>query len=363
MKHLAIVVSLALLAGCASIDPVTQEPTQHTQQQAITRFSDINYSSIPVYDKPVKIERVIDQNTQILSITTPSTTDSLSPVVAWKLPSEGAYRIKLESFVQRSNFGNSAHAFVPEIWLLDKDYKILTKRSSDHLNYDQQSMLTREALSDEFILNNLGSNQNAPAYLLIVTTDKARQKQFVVANMDAEYAKVRGRLAPPVPDVQANAADTGTIRLTVTPLMSFAQVKKPVKPVPTPDYVPAVPDIVKKSSNSDWDKVAHQQLSSIEQAIESGQITQAMKQRSSVRKAHAELQSLFQSAYGKDMAELNKLEAQHHHTDTGSMISNQYKVALIKALKKGDIQGALALVDQSEQLVWKVDLLFKNASQ
>lgn len=62
-----------------------------------------------------------------------------TPVAGWKLPDYGVYRFKLESLVKRTDFGTRAEAFMPEVWLLDKDFKVLEKLPVERMKYSKQN--------------------------------------------------------------------------------------------------------------------------------------------------------------------------------------------------------------------------------
>lgn len=353
MKRLAIVVALAAMTGCATVEPVPESPVQQVQQQPVTSLADLNYSSIQVYEKAVEIERAISQQSQHLTMD-----GNTSPVAAWKLPDYGVHKFKLESFIARTHFGNSANAFMPEIWLLDEQFNILKKRSSERLVYDKQSMMSRETFSEEFIIDNRKHSGQKPVYLVALTTEEARKKTIMVANFDKEYAKVRGKAAPPTPDVYATAASEGTLRLRITPLVSYARAPQSNVAAPASDYVPAVPAVVKKEKLQQLQITTADFLSQVKQAITDGDIGNAMALRADIRNTHSELQTLFQSSYGKTTEELNRIEQSYMKGDKSSDIESQYKAALVNELKKGNAQGALAFIDQAETLSWQVDNLF-----
>ena len=353
MNRLVIAVALVALTGCASMESYQEQSAQQVQRQVQSSLSDIQYSPIQIFEKAIEIERQIGSQSELLNID-----GNTSPVVAWKLPDYGVHRFKLDSFVARTNFGNSANVFMPEVWLLDEHYAVLKKLSADRMVYDKQSMLSRESFSEEFIIDNRNKLGQKAVYLVALTTEKARQKTMMVANYDKEYAKVRGRTAPPTPDVYAAASEQGTLRLKVTPLMSYARVQREPVAAPTPDYVPAVPAVVKKEVPNQLEVTKKQLLDKVSQAIADGDVAGAMQLRGEVRATYSQLQELFQSSYGKSEDELKEIEMNYLKAGIKSEIDNEYKKLLMRELQRGNAQAALALIDQAETMMWEIDSLF-----
>ena len=167
------------------------------------------------------------------------------------MPDYGVYRFKLESFVARSHFGTRANTFVPELWLLDASHQPLQKLSAERFSYDEQAMLSREFLSQEFIIDNRNENRPAATYLVALATEASIEQVFQVANFDEQYARVRARTAYPSGDVFAAPVNEGTLRLTITPLVSQKPVSVNTPATAMPDHVPAPQAVAQHSPKTD----------------------------------------------------------------------------------------------------------------
>ncbi|KEQ14780.1 hypothetical protein GZ77_10870 [Endozoicomonas montiporae] len=344
---------MAALAGCASTgqEPVADVPAITT---TVSSLADITYVPIKVYNQTIAIERPINSTTEVLQLN-----EKNSPVAGWKLPDYGVYQFKVESLITRRGFGTRAEAFTPEIWLLDSDFKPLQKLPASRLKYDEQSMLTRENLSTEFVLDNRTSSGKQPAYLLALTTEEARQVSLKVANFDEEYARIRARTAPPTGDIYTEAVADGTLRLQITPLLSQPARETRITPPPRPDYVPSTPDIVQKDKASNVSETINQDyLDAVQSALDGKDINQALSLRSAIRQLHITLQQQFSASYDVDKSSLKPPASLPENAAIEASISYYYQQQIILALKQDNPQAALAWIDQVDQLAWEVDQLF-----
>ncbi|MRI32332.1 hypothetical protein EOPP23_04965 [Endozoicomonas sp. OPT23] len=361
MKYLPLMIMLATLGGCASQQTQQTPVSSVAQQQTVSGFDALNLSALKIYNKAVRVEQTINGTTPHIRIA-----DGVTPVLGWQLPDYGAYRFQLDSFVQRTHFANKANAFMAEIWLLDKQMKPVQKLTSDRLKYSKQSMLTREALTEEFVLDLRVKREEQPVYLVILTTPGAMKQKVEVANFDREYAKARSVQAPPTPDVFATASASGTIRLEVTPLVSQSfkdqsHSETENKAVERrPDYVPSA-DIqqAKSVAEKDSKSISDRYIETVQQAIKSGKIQQAIKMRTSVQELHSRLQQQFASLYGqaKDSIQLPAISSSASSSIT-EQLNEQLSRKLAVYIKQDKPQAALALIDSLKQLEYRIDRSF-----
>ena len=354
MKRLSLILALTVLGGCTTFDSTTEPVAAIEQGQVHSSLAQLNYQSINVYEKAIRIEQVLNQKSQWSDVG-----GVASPVASWKLPDYGVYRFKLESFVSRSHFGTRASTFIPELWLLDAEYLPLQKLSAERFSYDEQAMLSREALSQEFIIDNRDENRPSSAYLVALATEASVEKVIQVANFDEQYAKARARTAYPSGDVFAEAVVEGAIRLTVTPLVSPKNVSAHTPEVYAPDYVPSpAVQALQHSSNTDLKQLSGAHIADIKTALTEGDIQQAMQMRDSARELNARLHRYFTESYGKNKpAELSVSRKEV----TGSPYENLHSAFLLELeleLQKGNAQNALAILDLSSQLVRHIDAVF-----
>ncbi|WP_433999624.1 MalM family protein [Endozoicomonas sp.] len=352
MKRLTLMLAIAVLSGCATQnnEHVSVAP-QVVEQKAVMQLEEVPFAKIPVYEKTIRIERSITKTTERVSLNGQPT-----PVAGWKLPDYGVYRFKLESLVTRTDFGTRAEAFMPEVWLLDKHFTPLQKSPVERMVYSEQSMLSREALSQEFIIDNRKEKPSQPAYLALLTTEEARQYSVKVANVDEEYARIRARTAPPTPPVFAVAADKGTLRLEVTPLISHSRLKTEKK-VERPDYVPATPEQVKPRVSQVTLSVTESYLTEVKAAVERADIKTALGLRENARQLHALLQQQFSDTYGQPAKAIN-VPRKTQATSAKDKLNDQFERQLALEMKREDAQAALAIIDKAGALSRYIDKLF-----
>ncbi|MET4693280.1 hypothetical protein [Endozoicomonas lisbonensis] len=119
MKRLSTLVLVAALAGCASTGQEQAAEAPAKIATTVSSLADITYSPITVYSQAVAIERAINAASEVLDFDGETT-----PVAGWKLPDYGVYQFKVESLVTRKGFGTRAEAFMPEVWLLDRQLSL-----------------------------------------------------------------------------------------------------------------------------------------------------------------------------------------------------------------------------------------------
>lgn len=362
MKRLVLAAALTtVLAGCAST-PLPPAPQAAAPAETLS-LPRLTYTPVQVYNKPITVEQPINGQSQIIEIDGVRT-----PVAAWKLPEYGAHEVQLDSFVQRSGFGYKAQAFMAEVWLLDSSFKPIKKLPASRLDYSRTSLFASESLTERFIIDNRKALATRPAYLVVATTAKARQQKIQIANLDREYARVKGVMPPPTPDVFATAAEEGTLRLTITPLGGYQPMAAAPAQVPAEQAVAPGASIPKKASPpraAQLEQVSQQFLKEVAEAIERKDITAAMASRRALKQTYSDLQALFESRYGsnpqapsKAADDLDRLARSYTATGTRETLDAYLKQALILALQQGNAQSALALLDRCEQLIGQVDRLF-----
>lgn len=394
MKRLALAAALSVLAGCASTVPAPDQPSQPVQKiqaLALSDLSELNYVPLQVFSKAIQIETVINEQSELLSVE-----GGVTAVAAWKLPDYGVNEFQLESFIQRTDFGNKASAFMAELWLLDDHFEVIKKLPAQGLDYGHETRFSREALTEQFVIDNRKSFQKKPVYIVALTTPEARGHRVMVANLDAEYAKVKGVMPPPVPDVFATAAEQGALRLTVTPLISHSNYAPAIKKPAVPDTVPTaavhnahengsgqvpVSGMVSSGStasgstasgpsasgpsasgqmafDSELEKRAQVFLQGVSQALADQDTGKAMALRRGLKRTQAELQLLFESSYGAGHEALAVKLKEYPLSKDNQTIDQYLKHSLLMDLRRGRSQSALALLDRSEQLIWQVNQLF-----
>ena len=355
MKRFSALLLITVLTGCASNSPeqAITEPSQLTTI-VVPAITDITYVPLTIGNQTVAIERSINARSEAIQLD-----NKLTPVAGWQLPDYGVYQFKVETLITRKGFGTRAEAFMPELWLLDSQHQPIETLEASRLKYDEESKLSRENLTAEFILDNRQEAIRKPAYLLALTTTEARQFTAKVANFDEEYARIRARTAPPSPDVYATSASEGTLRLQITPLASHSKPQTVITPPPKPDYVPTPSKVTSKPKTlNDADHINQTYLHTIQSALAAKDINRAMALRASVRETHQQLQALFASSYGHQKAPLKSLPESSSELSVEVFLSNFYKHKLVYALKQDNPQSALAWIDQVERLTQEVDQLF-----
>ena len=358
MKRLSTLLLVAALAGCASTG---QEQVADAQAAttSVSSLTDITYVPVNVYNKTIIIERTINAATEVLQIE-----DKTSPVAGWKLPDYGVYQFKVESLVTRRGFGTRAEAFMPELWLLDSQFQPLQKLSASRLKYDEQSILSRENLFTEFVLDSRSHSSQQPAYLLALTTPEARQVSLKVANFDEEYARIRARTAPPTGDIYTEAVAEGTLRLQITPLLGQSVRETRIDPPPRPDYVPATPEIVRKEKPLNTTETINQSyLNAVQSALDEQDINQALALRSSIRQLHVTLQQQFSASYTSTNNDIDSSSPElpaplPENAAIEESLSFYYQQQIIIAMRQSNARAALAWIDRVDQLAWEVDQLF-----
>ncbi len=362
MKRLTLMLAIAVLSGCATQSNEITAAAQAfekaaVEQKAVVQLDQIPYSEIQVYEKTIRIERTLSETTEQVDLNgTLNGNGKTTPVAGWKLPDYGVYRFKLESLVKRTDFGTRAEAFMPEVWLLDKDFKVLEKLPVERMKYSKQKMLSSEALEQEFIIDNRKEKKTQPAYIAVLTTAEARQYSVKVANFDEEYARIRARTAPPTADVFAVAADTGTLRLEVTPLISHSPLQT-AKKVTRPDYVPAQPEQVKPRVSNDTLSVTENYLDAVQTAVANSDIQTALELRENARELHALLQKQFAETYGQPAETIN-VPGKTQATTAKKKLNDQFERQLALAMKQQDAQAALAVIDKAGALSRDIDAIF-----
>ncbi len=229
-------------------------------------------------------------------------------------------------------------------------------RASEQLFYDEQNLIGQEFVTLEFVIDNRDPLLEQTQYLVVLTSDQARQQQVKVADPRKEYAKVRGHVIPATPDIMATASETGTIILEGTALTILNRIAQPSEQIYIPSAIPekknpAIPVI-------NTQEISREYLCLVKASLDNGEIASAMKQRQQIRKLYAELQNKFTSLYGKPTSEIKVPEKAEQSDSLEQKIQSSYNHQLAVFMKQGDAQSALSLIDKVESLSGHINTLF-----
>ncbi len=349
MKKIALALAVSLLSACATHDStdVAPPPPKVTAESLET----LDYSPLNVYDDELVYSTSLGQESARVRLD-----DQESPVLAWKIPSYGAYRFKLISQIERSGFGRKASAFMPEVRLLDKDFNEIRTLSARALEYQKPGLMAQEYFYHTFVVDNRDPLIPHIEYMVVMMTDQGRQHQIMVVDQEKEYAKVRGTVPPMTDDIMATASENGNIVLEANALMtSYVPAN-----APPPAYQAPI-QAGKKTSvavdrQSDTVAISKAYLEEVKKLLDAGDVDAALQMREQLDALQRDLQADFAVLYKSGT--LAEVKPGFVATDLPGQLSLTYKKQLIAYFKLGDMAQALGLLDQVKSLQKHVDTLF-----
>ena len=350
MKKIALALAVSLLSACAthdSTDVVPPPPPKVTYESLET----LNYSPLNVYDEGLVYTTSLGQESARVSLD-----GEESPVLAWKIPSYGAYRFKLISQIERTGFGRKASAFMPEVRLLDKDFNEIRTLPARALEYQKPGLMAPEYFYHTFVVDNRDPLIPHIEYMVVMMTDQGRQHQIMVVDQEKEYAKVRGTTPPMTDDIMAIASENGNIVLEANALMtSYVPAN-----APPPAYQAPVQMSNKKSvvvdNNHNTVAISKAYREKVKKLLNAGDVTSALKMREQLDIVQQTLQADFAVLY-KNGA-VAQVKPGSVAADLSGQLSSAYKNQLITCFEAGDMAQALGLLDQIKSLQQHVDTLF-----
>ena len=351
MKKLALALATSLLFGCATHNPADVADLQ--PEVVYQSLATLNYSPLNIYDGGVKYTAALNQESTHIRLD-----GNESAVLGWKIPAYGAYRFKLISQIDRAEFGRKASAFMAEVRLLDKDFKVIKNLPATALEYQKPGLMTQEYFYHNFVVDNRDPLLPPIEYMVVLMNDLGRQHQIMVVDQEKEYAKVRGTMPPMTDDIWAMASESGTIILEATALMAAYLPAS----APAPAYEAPVQTGEQKSvavaNQLDTVAISRAYREEIKKLLDSGDVATALKMREQLDALQQSLQADFATLYkrggGTTMAIANPTAI-----DLTEQLSAAYRNQLIACFKAGDMTKALGLLDQAKGLQQHVDALFR----
>lgn len=283
-----------------------------------------------------------------------------TPILAYSIPDTAVHHFSIDSYViHRSMTRHKAELFYPEIAFLDRHHNIIAKVDSSHVLYKKLGFTSGEGVTTSFTIDNREVNSNKTVCMLIYTTDALKRKTTPLINEEKEYAKVRGVVPPPIPDPVARHGDLGQLRITMKsdtaeifpvslPVVKAMNVVKPVTLVEPVADVRVV-------------EIRQHYINRIQQAIKSGQISQALDIRSEVKNLSNKVETYFINNYfinngGESEKKLSHPEVPgSSYADRAILYSTQKMHDLFQSGKSSE---ALQLLDQVKEIQVDVDRQF-----
>ncbi len=259
MKHYlgGLCLLLALpLAGCQTASLTTRNPLEVNDLQEATRRLE---GATPIASRldALTYQRLeLAQNTSFII----GTSDPLIAldsgrtfVKAFELPEQPPnLTLRIQSIASDQSI------FAPAALVLDKDFNVVRRVPVEAFTYEPAQFLSPDRL--EASIEDIGSASGA-RYVVIHTTDSARQGQTRLTHPAKLYAEARGTTPPPVEDIFLPNAGIGTLVVGVRSGTVVVET-----PPSTIDQVPAAPGMT--------DDVKYR--NAIEAAVSSGDIDGAM---------------------------------------------------------------------------------------
>ena len=349
MKKIALALAVSLLSACATHDStdVAPLPPKVTSESLET----LNYSPLNIYDDGLVYTTSLGQESAHVRLD-----GEESPVLAWKIPSYGAYRFKLISQIERSGFGRKATAFMPEVRLLDKDFNEIRTLPARALEYQKPGLMAQEYFYHTFVVDNRDPLIPHIEYMVVMMTDQGRQHQIMVVDQEKEYAKVRGTMPPMTDDIMATASENGNIVLEANALMtSYVPANAPPPAYQAPVQMGNKKTVV-VDNNFNTVAVSKAYREKVKNLLDAGDVSSALKMREQLDTVQQTLQADFAVLY-KNGA-VAQVKPGSVATDLPGQLSSAYKNQLITCFEAGDMAQALGLLDQVKSLQQHVDTLF-----
>ncbi|KEQ14786.1 hypothetical protein GZ77_10900 [Endozoicomonas montiporae] len=353
---------LALIAtayGCSTFqsDEQMEGIPDANQGKTFQSIADITCQPLVLAPGKDKARVVINQYTARLK--QPS---GLTPVLAYQIPEQGVHKITIDSYVIRHSGLSAAgpdsnELFYPEVALLDRHNVLISKVNPAHVGYKKPGFTSEEGVGTSFTVDNRASVADKPACMLIYTTDSLRKGTTTLINEEKEYAKVRGVVPPPIPDPVARHGNTGHLMITMKSdgLVAVSPAVVPVAATHHAVHQPASAesDVLDKQTQA----IRSHYMNSVKNALDQGNISAALDQRSELKSVTARAEYYFLNNYGKP-----KTAIQNVHAGTTDSFADKavdlYKERMNHYLKQGKGSAALKLLDEVKQLQLDVDHLF-----
>ena len=351
MKKIALALAVSLLSACATHDSTDVAPPPPPKVTAES-LETLNYSPLNVYDDGLVYTTSLGQESAHVRLD-----GEESPVLAWKIPSYGAYRFKLISQIERSGFGRKASAFMPEVRLLDKDFNEIRTLPARALEYQKPGLMAQEYFYHTFVVDNRDPLIPHIEYMVVMMTDQGRQHQIMVVDQEKEYAKVRGTTPPMTDDIMATASENGNIVLEANALMtSYVPANAPPPAYQAPVQMGNKKSVVVDKKLNTTVAISKAYREKVKKLLDAGDVSSALKMREQLDTVQQTLQADFAVLY-KNGA-VAQVKPGSIATDLPGQLSSAYKNQLITCFEAGDMAQALGLLDQIKSLQQHVDTLF-----
>lgn len=336
-----ITVLLSLLTGgCSTFDaPAPSDlsvPLSSNQQgKQLSSLSEIECAPMPLANGQTSFSAPVNKKTNTIELP-----GGVTPVVAYALPA-GSLDIAISSLVLNGHHREKAEVFYPEIALLDSNNQIIQHISTGQVSYRKPNFLNPESIHSQFKLNNSAS------CMLIYTTDELRTGTTTLMNEAKEYARVRGVVPPPIPDIEARHGNNGSLRIRVKHSAEVAVA--PVQhPTPTTDPV----------SDSMESAMQQHYMEGVRQALSEQDVRKALALRSELNELVQSTEGYFVSQYGKPADRIILPAPPLPEQGFMGKAQNHYRSEIARYLQSGHGSAALKLLDNLQHLQNQVNELF-----
>ncbi len=345
MKSILWVIPFVLLSGCAITTPSLPVKQQNSvaNRKPVSHLADVEYRTLAVNHKR---QDSIDDHTQQFSL--PSGT---TPVIGYQLPLGGNYKISVHSLVKRKM--TSGSVFAPKIVLLDEAFNTIRTLPAADMHYQPLYFLTPESLSIQFQIIH-----NQARYMLVYTTNELRGKTTRLFNEAKAYAQNRGQTPLPIADIEAKHDNIGTLQIELTPIDPGAADARIRGATTALQRLFSEPARTPVTTNPEIERRIKAIGQNIKSELDKGNISQALLQRREAKAIAQYTEQTFINAYGKAP---DKLKVPALPGDQSSQVEQTryfFVAGVIEALKAGETNKALQLVDKARELATEADKPF-----
>ena len=334
--NIAVTVTL-LISGCSYFQSPSETSQAHSPSKPrLISLTEVKCKPMPVTDNQLKFSAKPGQEN--VSVQLPS---GITPFLAYTLPAN-TQEIEIQSYPLHAGNYEKAEIFYPEAALLDHNNQVL--RIINNAKYQRQGIISTESLTSLVRLNHI-EDQRAVC-LLVYTTDQARSKKTPLMNQTKEYARVRGIVAPPVPDVTARHGDNGDLR--------FSLKSDDTSPLATA----ALPTIQQPVSDSFNNAMKSHYLDGIRKAIADKDVKKALALRTEFNNVLHATKGYFVSQFGRDKDKIIEPSAPFEDEGFAGKASYHYQSETYRYLKNGQASSALKLQDSLKHIQQQLDVLF-----
>ncbi|WP_106475661.1 MalM family protein [Phytohalomonas tamaricis] len=198
------------LSGCASLTGDTAPPALNAQQSStvLTQADDCCQSLAALPYQSLGYDQTLTLN---FDASTPAHVfdSGKSLFHAFSLPrGVGPLTINVTSPVHQQQ------VFAPELLVLDVNFQPVRRYADETFSYAQQRGFSGDRLSGELTL----TPGDDAAYLIVMTSDKARAATTTMLHPAKAYARARSLVEPDIEDPVAQHVATGQVTLDVSPL-------------------------------------------------------------------------------------------------------------------------------------------------